>query len=207
MGKGEPSDGNVAPVQEHRLPRTHSTHSTHRHWARGCCEVLPERAGRRGRRNGNHLKGGEPQGEQFKMTAYFPNITAPRKHCCHCPWDVAQRREGGAAPRKPPCCHPGGQLSMARGWHRAISSTSCPTAGGSPEGNAARRSRSTSQGLPPGSKSKKQGTTHGAERKKERERYKGSIQALSLSGSLTQSSWSLRHDMQALRAYISGCFS
>lgn len=167
MGKGESSDGNVAPLQEHRLPRARSTHGC---WAGGCHKVLPEHAGRGRRRNGNHLKGREPQGEQFKMTAYFPNITAPRKHCCHCPWDVAQRREGGAAPRKPPCCHPGGQPSMAQGWHGDISSTSSSTARGSPEGNAARGSRSTSQGLPPGSKSKKQGTEPTVQRGKKRER-------------------------------------
>lgn len=64
--------------------------------ARGCREELPRHAGRGRRRNRNHLKGGEPPAEQLKMTKYFPNITPPRKHCCNCPWDVAQRREGGA---------------------------------------------------------------------------------------------------------------
>lgn len=164
------------------------------------------------RRNRNHLKGGEPPAEQFKMTKYFPNITAPRKHCCNCPWDVAQPeggREGqvleGQAGREPapacstqragepPCCPPGEHLHTARGRLQHLDLAL--------EGPfLVPRSQSAPGGLPPGCprEQEQKARNRGGERtvrraaQTARGRDKGFIQALSLSGSLTQSSWSLR---------------
>lgn len=178
----------------------------------GPVAAAAQRAARGRRRNRNHLKGGEPPAEQFKMTKYFPNITAPRKHCCNCPWDVAQpegRREGGAGaggagregagPKstqragEPPCCPPGEQLHTAQGRLQHLDLAL--------EGPfLVPRSQSAPGGLPPGCprEQEQKARNRGGERtvrraaQTARGRDKGFIQALSLSGSLTQSSWSLR---------------
>lgn len=174
--------------------------------ARGCCKELPRHAGRGRRRNRNHLKGGELPAEQLKMTKYFPNITPPRKHCCNCPWDVAQRREGGAGAgreegvpgcrtkrranlRPRHCCHPGETLGSCP--HRRLCHLGAPLldlapegpflagAGGLPGGLTPHASET--QRAAPGSKSKRRGgtepTLHCVGEKKKRQKQKRDIRA------------------------------
>lgn len=128
----------------------------------GPVAAATQRAARGRRRNRNHLKGGEPPAEQFKMTKYFPNITAPRKHCCNCPWDVAQPeggRQGGAgaggAGREgagPGLQHPKGRRAPLLPPRRAAprGTGTSPAPGFSPGGAVPRRCWSAPRGLPPG---------------------------------------------------------